>query len=144
MGHRKDPARYGAARAALRSDLTPSEETALKNQRAYGVTAVKSEAPVAHNQFGMIIATCDRADLRPMPNGVMVYDDARAWLDDLPPPTVPRGEVIDELCDAVAGVRPAIHSGEWAMATLEACLAILESARSGREVRLEHQVGVPT
>ena len=144
LGHRKDPARYGAARAALRSDLTPSGETALKNQRAYGVAATKAEPPVAHNQFGMVIASCDRADLRPMPHGVMVYDDARAWLDELAPPRVPRGEVIDELCDAIAGVRPAIHSGEWAMATLEACLAILESARSGREVRLEHQVGVPT
>jgi len=144
LGHRKDPARYGAARAALRSDLTPSEETALKNQRAYGVASAKTEPPVAHNQFGMVIASCDRADLRPMPNGVMVYDDTRAWLDELPPPSVPRGEVIDELCDAVAGVRPAIHSGEWAMATLEVCLAILESARSGRELRMEHQVGVPT
>jgi len=144
LGHKKDPARYGAARAALRSGLTPAEEVALKNQRAYGVAAAKADAPVAHNQFGMIIASCDRADLRPLPNGVMVYDDTRSWMDELPPPEVPRGEVIDELCDAVTGVRSAIHSGEWAMATLEVCLAILESARSGRDVTLEHQVGAPT
>jgi phthalate 4,5-cis-dihydrodiol dehydrogenase len=51
--------------------------------------------------------------------------------------------VIDELCDAIAGVRPATHTGEWAMATLEVCLAILESARSGREVTLAHLVALP-
>ena len=34
---------------------------------------------------------------------------------------------------------PPLHDGEWAMATLEACLAILESARTGREVGLIHQ-----
>jgi len=143
LGHRKDVTRYGSARAALRADLSPAEEMALKNRRTYGAPAAKAEAPVAHNQFGMVIASCERADLRPMPTGVMVYDDTRAWLDELPPPVVPRCEVVDELCDAIEGIRLPIHSGEWAMATLETCLAILESARTGREVRLEHQVGVP-
>jgi phthalate 4,5-cis-dihydrodiol dehydrogenase len=143
MGHRKDPSRYGATRAALRGGLAPSEEAALKYQRTYGMMRSASKPPVAHNQFGMVIASCDGADLRPMADGVMVYGDERAWLDALAPPAVPRGEVIDELCDAIAGVRPATHTGEWAMATLEVCLAILESARSGREVTLAHQVALP-
>jgi phthalate 4,5-cis-dihydrodiol dehydrogenase len=143
LGHRKDRARYGAARAALHSGVSAAEEAVLKNARAYGAVAARTEAPVAHNQFGLVIASCDRADLRAMPNGVMVYEDTRAWLDELAPPKVPRAEVIDEFCDAITGVRPAIHSGEWAMATLEVCLAIIESASSGREVRLEHQVEIP-
>jgi phthalate 4,5-cis-dihydrodiol dehydrogenase len=33
-----------------------------------------------------------------------------------------------------------LHSGAWGMATLEVCLAILESARTGREVALRQQV----
>jgi phthalate 4,5-cis-dihydrodiol dehydrogenase len=143
MGHRKDASRYGAARGALGENLSAAEEAALKNQRAYGMTSSQSDLPGAHNQFGMIVASCDGADLRPMADGVMVYDNTRAWLDALPPPTVPRGEVLDEFCDAIAGVRPATHSGEWAMATLEVCLAILESSRAGRDVALSHQVGVP-
>jgi len=142
MGHPKDPAKHGATRAALRSGMSAAEEEALKYNRAYGKTSSTSAAPVAHNQFGMVIASCDRADLRPLPDGVMVYDDARTWRDALPPPAVPRGEVIDELCDAIAGVRPATHSGAWAMATLEVCLAILQSSRTGREIELEHQVAV--
>lgn len=143
MGHRKDPSRYGAARAMLGTGLGPEEEVALKNRRAYGSTPAGAERPVAHNQFGLVVASCDGADLRPMADGVMIYDDARVWHDALPPPTVPRAEVIDELLDAVAGRRPPLHSGEWAKATLEVCVAILESARTGADVRLDHQVAVP-
>ena len=46
------------------------------------------------------------------------------------PPAVPRTEVIDELWDAVVEGRPPVHSGEWGRATLEACLALGESARA--------------
>ncbi|MFC7556954.1 hypothetical protein ACFQU7_39215 [Pseudoroseomonas wenyumeiae] len=34
---------------------------------------------------------------------------------------------------------PPLHSGEWGLATAEICLALLESARSGRDVTLKHQ-----
>ena len=54
---------------------------------------------------------------------------------------MPRAEVIDELYDAVVGPAP-IHSGEWAMATLEVCLAILRSAREGHRDCLENQTGL--
>jgi phthalate 4,5-cis-dihydrodiol dehydrogenase len=142
-GHPKDRSRYGAARAALRGERDASGELALKTRRAYGSAEVAAAAPVAHHQFGLVLVSCEGADLRPLPNGVMIYDDERAWLDELPPPTVPRAEVIDEWCDAIAGTAPAVHTGEWAMATLEACLAIVQSARTGHAVTLRHQVGVP-
>jgi phthalate 4,5-cis-dihydrodiol dehydrogenase len=35
--------------------------------------------------------------------------------------------------------RAPLHSGEWAAATLEVCLAILRSAQEGREITLQHQ-----
>jgi phthalate 4,5-cis-dihydrodiol dehydrogenase len=123
--------------------MTPAEEVALKTSRTYGGSASSAtNAPAGHNQFGMVIASCERADLRPLPTGVMVYDDTRAWLDAIDPPTIPRAEVIDEFCDAIAGTRAPIHTGEWAMATLEVCLAILESARTGDTVYLTHQIGL--
>jgi hypothetical protein len=40
------------------------------------------------------------------------------------------------------GVAPQ-HQRRWAPATLEACGALLESARSGHDVALAHQVAVP-
>jgi phthalate 4,5-cis-dihydrodiol dehydrogenase len=66
----------------------------------------------------------------------MIYGDSEQRLDPLPPPEIPRQEVIDELYGAVAEGRAPLHSGEWAMATLEVCLAILQSSREGKEILL--------
>jgi phthalate 4,5-cis-dihydrodiol dehydrogenase len=77
-----------------------------------------------------------------MPNGVMIYQDGAARLDPLPPPAVPRGEVIDELYAAVVDGAPPLHDGAWAMATLEVCLAMLQSSREGRDIALSHQVAI--
>jgi phthalate 4,5-cis-dihydrodiol dehydrogenase len=63
-------------------------------------------------------------------------------LDALAKPTVARAEVIDELYAAIADGCAPLHDGRWAMATLEVCLAILRSAREGREISLEHQVAL--
>jgi phthalate 4,5-cis-dihydrodiol dehydrogenase len=58
----------------------------------------------------------------------------------LPRPGIPRVEVIDEWIAAIREGRAPLHDGRWGMATLEVCVAMLESAVSGREVTLEHQV----
>lgn len=143
MGQRRDPESYGTARRGLAGVSTPEEEAALKNTRTYGVAKSSVAAPpttLGHNHFGPITVCCEQADLRPLAEGVMVYADDRRWLEALPAPTVPRAEVVDELYAAVrSGIAP-LHSGAWGMATLEVCLAILESARTGREIALQHQV----
>ncbi len=119
-------------------------EVAYKAARNYGGTAyVPAEAnDLAHQHFGTVIVSCERADLRPLPTGVAVYQWGTARLDALPLPAVPRAEVIDELHAAIVGGVPPLHDGAWGMATLEVCLAMLRSAREGRDVALEHQVGV--
>ena len=139
-GRRKDPARYGEARKLLTAS---PDEARMKNARNYGN---RDDAPpmgqTLHEHFGVVIVSCERADLRPLPHGVMIHGDTEQRLDPLPAPAVPRSGVIDELYDAVVnGVQPA-HSGEWAMATLEVCLAILRSACERREVSLECQTGL--
>lgn len=143
LGQRRDPESYGAARRALALLATPGEEAAFKTTRAYGVAANAAGASphaAGHNHFGPVIVCCERADLRPLADGVMVYADERRWLEPLPAPAVPRAEVLDALHAAVRRGVPALQSGAWGMATLEVCLAILESARTGREVALRHQV----
>ena len=77
-----------------------------------------------------------------MPQGVVIYDAVGARLDPLPAPLVPRVEVIDALEGAIVTGVPALHDGNWARATLEVCAALLESARTGGEVALQHQVSV--
>lgn len=143
LGQQKDPARYGAARAALRSAVSADSEEALKAARNYGGPNYKPAALPAglqHHHFGLLVASCEKADLRPLSSGVMIYADTEQRLEPLPPPHIPRSEVIDELYDAVVNGKPPLHSGEWARATLEVCLAILRSAREGRPITLQQQV----
>ncbi len=143
LGQPRDAASYGAARQALAGI---ADEEVAKARRAYGpeTPPLAPPAPPAfHNQFGFLLASCERADLRLTPSGVMVHADDRRWLEPAPLPEVPRGEVLDEFCAAVLdGIAP-VRSGGWGMATLEACLAVLESSRTGRDVTLGHQIAVP-
>jgi phthalate 4,5-cis-dihydrodiol dehydrogenase len=139
MGSAKDPQDYGAARRRLRTLPSPEEEARLKAAGTYGGPDYKPPAAAAqtnlHQHFGPVIVTCDRADLRPLPNGVMVYGDDLRQHHPLAAPAVPRFEVIDELVDAVNGVAP-LHDGQWARATLQVCLALLASGRQQRDVEL--------
>jgi phthalate 4,5-cis-dihydrodiol dehydrogenase len=144
MGQRRDPDRYGAARAQLKGVAGPEEEIALKTARTYGASpppAATGEAAL-HNHFGFVLVSCEHADLRPLPNGVMIYADAERRLDPLPALDIPRAEVVDEFADAVRLGRAPLHSGPWGLATMEVCLAILSSAAQSREVAMAHQVGI--
>jgi len=143
MGQQKEPGRYGGARTALRSAANSDIEAALKSARNYGGADYRPSTPVSglqHQHFGFVVASCEKADLRPLPSGVMIYTDETQRLDPLPRPQIPRSEVIDELYDAATSGKPPLHSGEWARATLEVCLAILRSAQEGRTIILKHQV----
>jgi phthalate 4,5-cis-dihydrodiol dehydrogenase len=145
LGQPKDPARYGAARRMLEEVSSAEEEAALKNARTYGGANYGTSAPepALHQHFGPLIISCERADLRPLPTGVMIYGDEAQRLDPLPSPLVPRVEVIDELYGAIILGRAPLHSGEWALATTEVCLAMLQSAQEGGEVTLQYQAGLP-
>jgi phthalate 4,5-cis-dihydrodiol dehydrogenase len=139
MGRRKEP--YAQSRATLPQG---DDEAAFKNDRNYGGAAYKAQPDeaAAYQQFGLFIVSCERGDLRPMADGVMIYRNGTARREALPLPRVPRGEVIDELYDAVINGRAPLHDGRWAMATMEVCLATLRAAREGGEVALQHQVAV--
>ena len=138
MGLPKSPD-AGAARPRF---ATGEEETAYKAARNYGGADYRPPAAgTAHQHFGTVIVSCAEADLRPLPSGVMIYQDGAARLETLPPPAIPRVEVIDEVYRAVVDGTPPLHDGPWAAASVEVLLAILRSAREGREIALTRQVG---
>lgn len=139
MGQAKDPAQHGAARRRLQQAGSPEHEARLKNEATYGGPAYRPPAVQSgalHQHFGPVIVSCERADLRPVPDGVWVYADQERRHLPLPAPAVPRFEVIDELVAAVRGGQPPLHDGPWARATLQVCLALLQSAACGQPVDL--------
>jgi phthalate 4,5-cis-dihydrodiol dehydrogenase len=139
MGQAKSPGARQPSHFA-----SAAEEAAFKAARNYGGPSYQPPATqdLAHQHFGTIIVSCERADLRPLPNGVMIYQGGAARRDPLPLPAIPRAEVIDELYEAVVHARPPLHDGAWGAATLEVCLAMLQSSREGRDVALSRQVAI--
>ena len=129
MGQKKDPSSYGTARRSLRGN-----ELMVKKARNYGGSKFKPARASQHQHFGVVIASCEKADLRPLPGGVMIYGERAKRLERLPAPRMPRAEVIDELYAAIVKGRAPLHDGEWAMATLEVCLAILRSSKEQKEI----------
>jgi phthalate 4,5-cis-dihydrodiol dehydrogenase len=148
LGMRKDPRDYGASRKRLAPIRSSAAEAAAKAARNYG-GAAEVAAPgraqtddVMHQHFGLVVVSCERADLRPLPEGVLICRDDAQVMETLPMTQIPRKEVIDELYAAVVDGAPPLHDGRWGMATLEVCLAMLASAREQRDVALHAQVAV--
>ncbi len=148
---RPKTARHGQSRKLL-AGLTPAQEAALKTERlGYGGPVAKSYAATqtARQQphFGIFIATCEHADLRPSPDGVTVYDADGPR--DIPAHVgrgdYGQGDTIDELYDAIHGIRPVLRDAAFGRNTVLAALAILESSRTGREVTLapQHPIASP-
>jgi phthalate 4,5-cis-dihydrodiol dehydrogenase len=132
-GARRDAADYGAARRRLAG----APETELKHSRAYGGgPSAPRPDPLFHEHFGWVMASCALADLQPTATGVEIYGEAERRTLHLPPPTVPRKGVIDEVWGAVVEGRAPLHDGDWGAANLAVCLAILKSSAEGREVAL--------
>jgi phthalate 4,5-cis-dihydrodiol dehydrogenase len=92
--------------------------------------------------FGLTIVSCERGMIRQSPDGLYIYDkDGRT---EVPvPPNPERAAELFALRDAMRDHKPVFPDARWGTATLEACLAILESARSGKEVTLTRQVPSP-
>ncbi|MBM2812220.1 MAG: Gfo/Idh/MocA family oxidoreductase [Chloroflexi bacterium] len=94
--------------------------------------------------MGMLVVSCERGDIRHSKFGLYVYDDEGGIRDiELSEGAMGRRAELDELYNAIVLDKPVFHDGRWGMATLEVCLAIMESARERREIMLTHQIAVP-
>lgn len=133
---------YGAARRALRAFTTPDEEARGRTASGFaGRGAARPSGPMHHPHFGLLIVSCEGADLRPSPDGVLIYDE-----NGVREVTAPRARtypnkdgVIDELYDAVVSGEPPLHDGRWGTDTMAAVIALLQSAREGRIISLAHE-----
>jgi phthalate 4,5-cis-dihydrodiol dehydrogenase len=101
-----------------------------------------ARAEVHQPFFGFTLVSCEKGDIRQSPDGLTIYGENTKR--EVPVARGVRGRQaeFDELYEAIFNNRPLFHDGRWGEATLEVCLGILESARSGKELTLSHQVAV--
>jgi phthalate 4,5-cis-dihydrodiol dehydrogenase len=135
-------ANHGGARKVLR-ELKGSERD-LRIQRygyggpvAQGLAAMQDKRRQSH--FGVMIASCEHADLRPSPDGVLVYADEgvhEVQADRTRGGNRLSDTTIEELVDAIRGKAPVLRDVRWGMDTVRVCLALLESSRTGEQIRL--------
>lgn len=141
-GQSKRPAN-GAARRAL-AGRDPDDEVRERQARwSYGGDALKSQAFAGLPHFGQLIVSCERAEVRLAPNGLMLYDETGAHEIVLPQTSErpSHAAVWDELWMAVSEGTPPLHDGAFARGTVELCLAVAESARTRCEIRLDGKRG---
>ena len=112
-----------------------------EHERRFWRETPKEKPPWRPTNLGILVATCERGDLRQSRYGLYVYKDGSIEDRALPEAGYHAGrEDLIELYNAVRNGAPVFHDGRWGMATLELITGIMESSRTGRDVQLTHQV----
>lgn len=112
------------------------QATKYGNPRTTEAHAIRERADQSF--FGLTIVACQRGVIRQSPEGLFVY--TQAGREEIAcRPDDGRSAELRELQQAIAESRPAFPDGRWGKATLEVCIAMLQSSHAHREVTLAHQ-----
>ena len=89
--------------------------------------------------FGITIVACEHGVIRQSPNGLFIYSENGR--EEIPcGKDEGRAAELKSLQAAITENRPPFLDGRWGKATLEVCLAMLQSSKERREITLSHQV----
>ena len=89
--------------------------------------------------FGITVVACEHGIIRQSPNGLFVYSEKGK--EEIPcAKDEGRAAELKSLQTAIEENRAPFLDGRWGKATLEVCLAMLQSSRERREIALKHQV----
>jgi phthalate 4,5-cis-dihydrodiol dehydrogenase len=133
-GTNKEPHRQGKTREAF---IARASDLEAHQALGFGARVLPTEQPYLPH-FGVIVATCERGDMRLSPNGILIYgtDGTREIAVPRGPGRPGQGDALDALWEAVREGRRCLHDARWGRATVETILAILQSSKSHQEVRL--------
>jgi phthalate 4,5-cis-dihydrodiol dehydrogenase len=133
-GASKLPNRHGSARSAF---LARMGDTDAHKALGYGGRVLPNEQPYMPH-FGLIVATCEKGDMRLSPTGIVIHG-----LEGTREVAAPRGvgrpgqgDALDALWRAVRQGQPSIHDARWGRETVAVVLAVLQSSKTRREVVL--------
>jgi phthalate 4,5-cis-dihydrodiol dehydrogenase len=147
-GQYRDPKTNLNVRKRLREIRSAEEEERLKEAMRFGGQREGEYSHVRQGErkqpfFGFTLVSCEKGDMRQTPEGLKIYGETEQREIDLPAGRRGREAEVEELYNAVVNDRRVFHDGRWGAATLEVCLAILESAEKRREIFLSHQAPSP-
>ena len=110
------------------------QESKYANPRNSG----EGEDRASQSFFGLTLVACERGAIRQSPEGLYVYSETGR---EIVPVEADSGRAAElrELSRALEQNRPAFPDGRWGMASLEVCLAMLESSQKGCEISMQHQ-----
>lgn len=133
----KPPNRNGVMRQAFtrrNGDLEAHEAL------GFGSRVLPLEQPYLPH-FGLIVATCERGDLRLSPNGLVIHgsDGTREVAAPRGVGRPGQGDALDALWRAVRDAQPCIHDARWGRTTIAVILAMLKSSANRREVMLSER-----
>jgi phthalate 4,5-cis-dihydrodiol dehydrogenase len=133
-GTTKEPHRQGKTRQAF---LARASDLEAHQALGFGARVLPTEQPYLPH-FGFIVATCERGDMRLSPNGILIHgtDGTREIAVPRGPGRPGQGDALDALWEALREGRRCVHDARWGRGTVEIILAILQSSKSHREVRL--------
>ena len=131
-GASKPPDRHGMTRkafAARKSDREAHEGL------GFGSRLLSLEQPYLPH-FGLVIATCERGDLRLSPDGIFIHgiDGTREVAATRGVGRPGQGDALDALWNAVRDGQRSIHDARWGRATVAVVLAMFESSAERREI----------
>lgn len=118
--------------ASLKGPATPQEKYD-KSQADY--ESHNDSGRVGQPFCGLTIVSCEQGIIRQSCDGLYVYTSTGRHEVKVPE-DIGRSAGLIELRDALLEGRTAWPDGKWGRSTLEICLAILESSRTGRKVDL--------
>ena len=149
-GELMDPQKYAQARRELVAhnyDVEWETEAARGERYGGGRQREGDPRPAATEGGGAgwilggpLIVSYDKADVKLSPGGLMVYGDDQQWEIPLATKEDGRDFRLNAFYDAMVNDVPLQCDGRWGRATVEMLLAIDESGRERKEIRLQHQM----
>jgi predicted dehydrogenase len=89
--------------------------------------------------FGLTVVSCEKGDMRQSRDHLIIYGDEKREVE-LSKGVRRRNGEIDELYECLVHGKPLLHDGRWGAATVEVCVAMLQSTAERKEIQLTHQV----
>ena len=144
-GAAKPQDKHGATQRALAEVGGPEGETARRAAVSFKAFLNQDRSALHMPHHGIVIASCERGDIRCGQDGLIVYDEEGAHDVEVASSSAYPGrtQTLDELLHAVVDGTPPLHGAAWSKATLELLLAIRQSSAERREISLLHQTAVP-